>query len=68
MIDAVGHSLIIAILSVLILRGPTKGRDFLMLEAKSLWTEAYFMTGLYVLAFVVVFIAYYGLHYFAYGN
>lgn len=68
MIDAVGHSLIIAILIVLILRGPTKGRDFLVLEAKSLWTEAYFMTGLYVLAFVLVFIAYYGFHFLAYGS
>jgi hypothetical protein len=68
MIDAVGHLLIIAILFVLIIRGPTKGRDFLVLENKSLWTEAYFMTGLYILAFVMVFIAYYGLHFLAYGN
>jgi hypothetical protein len=68
MIDAIGHLLIIAILFVLILRGPTKGRDFLVLEHKSLWTEAYFMTGLYVLAFVIVFVAYYGFHFLAYGN
>jgi hypothetical protein len=33
-----------------------------VLDGKSLWTEAYFMTGLYVLAFVLMFIAYYGLH------
>jgi hypothetical protein len=68
MIDAVGHLLIIAILFVLIVRGPTKGRYFLVLEQKSLWTEAYFMTGLYILAFVLVFISYYGFHFLAYGN
>ena len=68
MIDAVGHLLIIAILFVLILHGPTKGRNFLGLELKSLWTEAYFMTGLYILAFVMVFIAYYGFHFLSYGN
>lgn len=68
MIDAIGHFLIIAILFVLIVHGPTKGRDFLVLEQKSLWTEAYFMTGLYILAFVLIFIAYYGLHFLAYGN
>jgi hypothetical protein len=68
MIDAVGHLLIIAILFVLIARGPTKARSFLVLEQKSLWTEAYFMTGLYILAFVMTFIAYYGFHFLAYGN
>jgi hypothetical protein len=67
-IDAVGHLLIITILAVLILHGPTKGRNFLVLGSKSLWTEAYFMTGLYVLAFVLVFAAFYGLHFLAYGN
>ena len=65
-IDAIGHLLIITILIVLIAHGPTKGRNFLVLEGKSLWTEAYFMTGLYVLAFVLVFTAFYGLHYLAY--
>ena len=68
MIDAVGHLLIIAILLLLIVLGPTKGRDFLVLEQKSLWTEAYFMTGLYIFAFVLVFIAYYGFHFLVYGN
>jgi hypothetical protein len=67
-IDAVGHLLIITILVVLIAHGPTKGRNFLLLEGKSLWTEAYFMTGLYVLAFVLVFAAFYGLHFLAYGG
>jgi hypothetical protein len=68
LIDAVGHLFFLAILIVLLGRGPTKGRDFLILEGKSIWTEAYFMTGLYVLAFVLIFIAYYGFHYLAYGN
>ena len=66
MIDAVGHLLIIAILAVLVLHGPTEGRNFLVLHSKSLWTEAYFLTGLYVLAFVLVFAAFYGFHYLAY--
>ena len=68
MIDAIGHLLIIAILAVLVLHGPTEGRNFLVLDGKSLWTEAYFMTGLYVLAFVLIFTAFYGLHYLAYGH
>ena len=68
LIDAVGHLLIMAILFVLVLRGPTKARDFLVLGQKSLWTEAYFMTGLYVFALVMVFIAYYGVRFIAYGN
>ena len=68
MLDAIGHLPCIAVLFVLAVRGPTEGRNFLVLEQKSLWTEAYFMTGLYVLAFVLVFIAYYGLHFLAYGN
>jgi len=68
LIDAIGHLLIIAILCVLVIYGPTKARNFLALESKSLWTEAYFMTGLYTLAFVIVFIAYYGLQYLVCGN
>ena len=60
-VDAIGHLLIIAVLVVLVLRGPTNARYFLVLPTKSLATEAYFMTGLYVLAFNLVFIAYYGL-------
>ena len=68
MIDAVGHAPIIAILVVLVIYGPTKGRNFLVLENKSLWTEAYFMSGLYILAFVMIFTAYYGIHAHAYGR
>ena len=68
MLDAVGHLMIVAILWVLIVRGPTDARDMLVLPDKSLFTEAYFMTGLYFLAFVMIFILYYGLHYYSYGS
>jgi len=67
-VDAIGHLMIVAILFVLIVRGPTSARDMLVLPDKSLFTEAYFMTGLYFLAFVMIFILYYGIHHFSYGN
>lgn len=67
-LDAVGHLMIVAILWVLIVRGPTDARNMLVLPDKSLFTEAYFMTGLYYLAFVTIFIIYYGVHYLAYGS
>jgi hypothetical protein len=67
-LDAVGHLMIVAILWVLIVRGPTDARNMLVLPDKSLFTEAYFMTGLYFLAFVMVFILYYGIHYYSYGS
>jgi hypothetical protein len=67
-LDAVGHLMIVAILWVLIVRGPTDARDMLVLPDKSLFTEAYFMTGLYFLAFVMIFILYYGIHYYSYGS
>jgi len=66
-LDAVGHLMIVAILWVLIVRGPTDARNMLVLPDKSLFTEAYFMTGLYFLAFVMIFIFYYGIHYYSYG-
>ena len=66
-VDAIGHLMIVAILFVLIVRGPTSARDMLVLPDKSLFTEAYFMTGLYFLAFVMIFILYYGIHYLSYG-
>jgi hypothetical protein len=66
-LDAVGHLMIVAILWVLIVRGPTDARNMLVLPDKSLFTEAYFMTGLYYLAFVTIFIIYYGIQYLAYG-
>jgi hypothetical protein len=66
-VDAIGHLMIVAILFVLIVRGPTDARYMLVLPDKSLFTEAYFMTGLYFLAFVMIFILYYGIHYYSYG-
>ena len=66
-VDAIGHLMIIAILFVLIVRGPTDAREMLVLRDKSVFTEAYFMTGLYYLAFVTIFILYYGLHHVFYG-
>lgn len=68
MLDAVGHLMIVAILWVLIVRGPTDARNMLVLPDKSLFTEAYFMTGLYFLAFVMIFILYYGIHHLTYGS
>jgi hypothetical protein len=65
-LDAIGHLMIVAILFVLVVRGPTRSRDILVLREKSVGMEAYFMTGLYFLAFVMMFIAYYGLHYIFY--
>lgn len=67
LIDAVGHLMIIAILFVLIVRGPTDARNILVLPKKTIWMEAYFMTGLYYLAFVTIFLMYYGFHYLYYG-
>ncbi|HEY0427605.1 MAG TPA: hypothetical protein VGC76_07460 [Pyrinomonadaceae bacterium] len=66
-VDAIGHLMIVAILFVLIVRGPTDAREMLILWDKSLFTEAYFMTGLYFLAFVMIFILYYGIHFMCYG-
>jgi hypothetical protein len=66
-VDAIGHLMIVAILFVLIVRGPTDAREMLILWDKSLFTEAYFMTGLYFLAFVMIFILYYGIHNLSYG-
>ncbi len=68
LLDAVGHLMIVAILWVLIVRGPTDARNMLVLPDKSLFTEAYFMTGLYFLAFVMIFILYYGIHFYSYGS
>lgn len=61
-LDAIGHLMIIAILFVLFMRGPTSAREILVLREKSVAMEMYFMMGLYFLAFVMIFIAYYGLH------
>ncbi len=40
----------------------------LVLPSKSVFTEAYFMTGLYFLAAGMIFILYYGIHYLSYGS
>lgn len=66
LIDAIGHAPIIAILLILVIRGPTSARELLVLPGKSIWTEAYFMTGLWFLAFNVVFLLYYGIYYITY--
>lgn len=68
MVDAIGHLMIVAILWVLVVRGPTDARNMLVLPDKSLFTEAYFMTGLYFLAFVMIFILYYGVHHLTFGT
>ncbi len=68
LIDAVGHLMIIAILFVMIVRGPTDARNILVLPKKTIQMEAYFMTGLYYLAFVNAFLLYYGFHYLCFGN
>jgi hypothetical protein len=68
MVDALGHLMIVAILWVLVVRGPTDARYMLVLPDKSLFTEAYFMTGLYFLAFVMIFILYYGIHHLTFGS
>lgn len=67
LIDAVGHAIIIAVLIVLAVRGPTSARYFLVLRSKSLWTEAYFMTGLYILMLNCLFLAYYCSYYLLVG-
>jgi hypothetical protein len=68
MVDALGHLMIVAILWVLVVRGPTDARYMLVLPDKSLFTEAYFMTGLYFLAFVMIFILYYCIHFLTFGS
>jgi hypothetical protein len=66
-VDAIGHLMIVAILFVLLVRGPTDARFMLLLPEKSVFTEAYFMTGLYFLAFGMIFILYYALHHLIFG-
>jgi hypothetical protein len=67
-IDAVGHWMFIAILFVLLVRGPTNVGSWLVLREKNTGICAAFMTGLYFIAFVMIFIFYYGFHYYYYGN
>lgn len=67
MIDAVGHLIIIAVLFVLALRGPTYFRNEILVSEKSLPTQAVLMTGLYFMTIMMMFIAYYGLHHLLVG-
>ena len=66
-VDAIGHLMIVAILTVLLVRGPTDAREMLVLRDKAVWTEAYFMTGLYFLALVMIFVLYYVIHYWLFN-
>jgi len=63
LIDAIGHLMIIAVLLVMTIRGPKSVRFILVLSQKSPWTEAYLMTGSYVLTLNIIFVAYYGLYF-----
>jgi hypothetical protein len=63
LIDAIGHLMIIAVLLVMTIRGPTSARYIPVLSRKSPWTEAYLMTGAYVLTLNLTFISYYGLYF-----
>jgi hypothetical protein len=67
-VDAIGHLMIVAILVVLLVRGPTDAREMLVLRDKAVWTEAYFMTGLYFLALVMIFVLYYVIHFWLFNS
>lgn len=68
LIDALGHFMIITILAILFMRGPTKRiRNTMVLADKAIWVDAGLMTGFYLLSFVLVFLWYYGFHYYYYG-
>jgi hypothetical protein len=68
LIDAIGHFMIITILFILFLRGPTdRVRHAIVLRDKAVWIDAGLMTGFYMMAFVLVFIWYYGFHYYYYS-
>ncbi len=67
-VDAIGHFMVITILFILFLRGPTERvRNTMVMHEKPVWVDAGFMTALYLLAFVLVFLWYYGFHYYYYG-
>lgn len=68
-IDAVGHFMIITILAILFLRGPTKRvRHSMVLHDKAIWIDAGLMTGFFALSFIMVFLWYYGFHYYYYSG
>ncbi|WP_338844453.1 hypothetical protein V8J88_12455 [Massilia sp. W12] len=67
-IDALGHLMIIVILFILFMRGPTdRIRATMVLREKAIWVDAGFMTALYTFALVFFFIWYYGFHFYYYG-
>lgn len=65
LIDALGHFMIIVILFILFMRGPTdRIRATMVLREKAIWVDAGFMTALYTFGFVLFFIWYYGFHFY----
>lgn len=68
MIDALGHFMVITILAILFMRGPTKRvRHAMVLKDKAIWVDAGLMTGFFLFSFVMVFLWYYGFHFYYYG-
>jgi hypothetical protein len=68
-IDAVGHLVFIAILAVMAVRGPGRASGPAVPAAPSRpWGGPYAVTGLYALALLLTFIAYYGGHRLYYGR
>jgi hypothetical protein len=63
LVDAVGHLIIISVLTIMFLRRPNNTTNMLVLNDKSIWVESYFMTGIYFLAFNMIFISYYVFYY-----
>ena len=59
LVDAVGHLLIITILTVFLLRGPAHGSYVVAMPHRNLAIEACWMTSLYLVSFGGVFILYY---------
>ena len=65
--DAVGHLLLIAILLVLVIRGPREAGRAMLLPQLTVGMEAYVMTALYLLSLACSFFLYYGLHFLAFS-
>jgi len=59
LVDAIGHLLIITILTVFLLRGPAQGSYLVAMPSQGLAVEAGWMTSLYLLSFGSVFVLYY---------
>ncbi len=67
-IDAVGHLVFIAILAVMAVRGPDRASGIAVPAVPSRPWGPYAVTGLYALALLLTFIAYYGGHRLYYGR